>query len=112
VEQPDWPLMLVFLLAVLSITLILQALRAAAQLMTRLYLKLRIWRRSRLHASLFGEAKQKAPMEPESVLPYARLANVVQRTAASVAEHPGDSLPVFSLGIYQLPGIPNASPSL
>ena len=72
VEQYDWPLMAVFLVVVLSITLILQALRVAAELLTRLYLRLSIRRKTRLLNSLVSEGKQTAPPSLESVTPYGR----------------------------------------
>ena len=72
VEQHDWPLMAVFLVAVLSITLILQELRAAAGLLTRLYLRLRVRRKTRLLNSLVSEGKQTAPASLESVAPSGR----------------------------------------
>jgi hypothetical protein len=72
VEQYDWPLMAVFLLVVLSFTLILQALRAASELLTRLYLRFRVWRRTRLLNSLVSEGKQTASPSLDSVGPYGR----------------------------------------
>ena len=48
VERYDWPLPAVFLLTVLSIALILGALRAAVELLAGMYLRLGIWRQTRL----------------------------------------------------------------
>jgi hypothetical protein len=64
--------MAVFLVVVLSITLILQALRAAAELLTRLYLRLRVRRKTRLLNSLVSEGKPVTPPSLESVAPYGR----------------------------------------
>jgi hypothetical protein len=72
VEQYDWPLMAVFLVVVLSITLVLRTLRAAAEVLTRLYLRLRVRRKIRLLNNLVGEGKQAAPPSLESVAPNGR----------------------------------------
>jgi hypothetical protein len=69
VEQYDWPLMAVFLQIALSITLILHALRAAAE---PIYRRLRIWRQTRPLNNPVSEGKQTASQSLGSVAPYGR----------------------------------------